>query len=1571
MTRKADIGAEDLRSAPTQVLWETSEDLDYVSMNSDEEGSKNLIQDELDERGISTAEKELPAGVTAAHLADHAGSCIEGGMDVRGAWHSTLASFGLPAIGCPAPVQKILAARFPQFLRTRVVESSRRKTGASVGDRVRVNAADTIYHGDEGDQGQEVLLQSHQVMTASRKTAFNVGDMISDPNGKVYEVMELTDDGAHVQDEEDATAGFVSKDDFGQFTKQENWTMSYGDVPVGSFQASRKTTADTCSLDGNPSYLSIDGTPYCKEHGLQKAREVYENAYGMGNVWDTNDLTMDFEVVSFLAPYVTVVRKADGQKGTLEFASNPRFYFNFIADTTYASRKSAEGKADARVAGYPSYQGDPYWVDNVTGPCRKCGNQIERGSAFRYKDGSLYCEANGCGQEAEADFQSMAHDDWMLGGSRKTAARIKPAGGPDHGWSEVDDVDRAIIQRSKQPGQLWLVDGDIRDAGEVMVYENTGAGQPPVSKGSYEQFYGRLAPGASRRTAANAQIESILHEMEDQMYGMHRDTDPETVGEIMAAGHAKILDVIQNDPNIGDDVYSKIEDMANDQSLGDAEYQIQQIRSILAARKLAQAGEACPECGAPGEQEGDHMLCPFCGNDWMASNTTANRRAAEVDPATHTRAIHLIMEYHNNLHMPNPYGLGMMFDAWERAKQNPDITQGIEQEFTVTPLQTKLLKLVGASRQAVTWPGEEPIYEPPPPQGMDRVDEEDAIEAQDPREFEFEDETYRIEGRTADLSHRTATWYTMDPGVEGWSLYWTDTAIGFSSDAIAGLTVDLRMYLPETDQNSSNNELSSMLVSGVPLPPGASPDPESSMSYFYFPGEQEESVQAAKQWAQQASQFMQSKNFGGDTWASKRKAQATDKDGLPLDVGSVVYDPVYSEPENPGEILSWVDGADIGQEGEPYANIAFAAGEYLVSASDLQNHWAKLGTRRVARDDQWWAKREEWERAALDAARQYNPDQLSDVPDDELGVTDDGSVWWGNFEYARVIHPWSQVASRRTALYESEIAILQPIADAATDWANRIEWAEAAGEDVQSVMAGMPDWNQKASEVSSVREGFLGEGEYNTVEVYLSTAALALSNGTEWPGGADSLKTAAKWLRSSIKDLGSLPAQPGVSWPTAKRRTAEPFQQTDPYGRGDTVTYNGGSYMVLEDMGDTVMLDPVAGGETIQVQKTELAPQGPEWENLLDQGWGGYERTAVRVALAPGEVRHGLRVIDATGGRVTVYGSPFQGQDGKHYTQIETDDGNRATARVDLLWHLSDPEAPTTARRAAAGEVVSVPMEWPDSGGGEYAVGDVVSTGWGDGTVQAVEGDMVTVQVSTGQTVQFHVSELEPAREMSMTTETGSRRTAATPQPGEPYARGGSDEMMDARRTAQDADYCTNPDCGEPLPAGGVYGDAGLCETCWKDQEYAGGSFGSSWDWPEPGEIEQMVAFTHERAIVADSAPSGVVPNPIDGVRHATRYCSKCAIPTEGPKCGRHADDLEVSARTASDQHCPKCGSRLYPVDEQYMEKAGVCSYCVTNDTTPDQGDDLEVEAVGSMWDEPGGGDYRQIDLQDAVSYQQ
>jgi hypothetical protein len=56
-------------------------------------------------------------------------------------------------------------------------------------------------------------------------------------------------------------------------------------------------------------------------------REALEARHGQ--VWNTQELTRDYEVLGFAAPYVVVRRRVDGVRGSLEFQHAPRFYFNF------------------------------------------------------------------------------------------------------------------------------------------------------------------------------------------------------------------------------------------------------------------------------------------------------------------------------------------------------------------------------------------------------------------------------------------------------------------------------------------------------------------------------------------------------------------------------------------------------------------------------------------------------------------------------------------------------------------------------------------------------------------------------------------------------------------------------------------------------------------------------------------------------------------------------------------------------------------------------------------------------------------------------------------------------------------------------------------------------------------------------------------------------------------------------------------------------------------------------------------------------------------------------------------
>ena len=50
--------------------------------------------------------------------------------------------------------------------------------------------------------------------------------------------------------------------------------------------------------------------------------------------WNTEELRRDFEIIGFCAPYVAVIRKADGRKGSLQFRHAPREYWGWIEDRT-------------------------------------------------------------------------------------------------------------------------------------------------------------------------------------------------------------------------------------------------------------------------------------------------------------------------------------------------------------------------------------------------------------------------------------------------------------------------------------------------------------------------------------------------------------------------------------------------------------------------------------------------------------------------------------------------------------------------------------------------------------------------------------------------------------------------------------------------------------------------------------------------------------------------------------------------------------------------------------------------------------------------------------------------------------------------------------------------------------------------------------------------------------------------------------------------------------------------------------------------------------------------------------
>ncbi len=62
----------------------------------------------------------------------------------------------------------------------------------------------------------------------------------------------------------------------------------------------------------------------------QTERQRLEAEYGQ--VYDTQELQQNFDVLGFMAPFVVVRRKSDGAKGSLTFQHSPRFYFDWQKD---------------------------------------------------------------------------------------------------------------------------------------------------------------------------------------------------------------------------------------------------------------------------------------------------------------------------------------------------------------------------------------------------------------------------------------------------------------------------------------------------------------------------------------------------------------------------------------------------------------------------------------------------------------------------------------------------------------------------------------------------------------------------------------------------------------------------------------------------------------------------------------------------------------------------------------------------------------------------------------------------------------------------------------------------------------------------------------------------------------------------------------------------------------------------------------------------------------------------------------------------------------------------------------
>ena len=81
---------------------------------------------------------------------------------------------------------------------------------------------------------------------------------------------------------------------------------------------------------GNDATENIRRELVRKFNAEPKGRAALELKHGQ--VWDTQELGRDYEVIGFLAPLVMVRRRSDAVLGTLFFQHEPRFYFGFSPD---------------------------------------------------------------------------------------------------------------------------------------------------------------------------------------------------------------------------------------------------------------------------------------------------------------------------------------------------------------------------------------------------------------------------------------------------------------------------------------------------------------------------------------------------------------------------------------------------------------------------------------------------------------------------------------------------------------------------------------------------------------------------------------------------------------------------------------------------------------------------------------------------------------------------------------------------------------------------------------------------------------------------------------------------------------------------------------------------------------------------------------------------------------------------------------------------------------------------------------------------------------------------------------
>ena len=70
--------------------------------------------------------------------------------------------------------------------------------------------------------------------------------------------------------------------------------------------------------------MTADPASQARRDMIESGQPAAGLAADSGRRWTTGEMTREFEVIGFAAPFVVVRRRSDGQVGTLEFVHHPR-----------------------------------------------------------------------------------------------------------------------------------------------------------------------------------------------------------------------------------------------------------------------------------------------------------------------------------------------------------------------------------------------------------------------------------------------------------------------------------------------------------------------------------------------------------------------------------------------------------------------------------------------------------------------------------------------------------------------------------------------------------------------------------------------------------------------------------------------------------------------------------------------------------------------------------------------------------------------------------------------------------------------------------------------------------------------------------------------------------------------------------------------------------------------------------------------------------------------------------------------------------------------------------------------